>query len=194
MAIYGGNVDSSVLKQPNALRFTAGINIIQVTASNICGSTTVSDTFFLRNVDTIAFQNPPTLLCNSVGVTAFHATPAGGFWSGTNILNTAGDFDPRTAPIGFHKLFYNYGERQCFIKDSIVVEVSGTPVQSGANFNRCSNLEPIALTGQTPIIGRWSGNGITDSINGLFSPAVSGIGIHPLVYTRCLCLEDSGDF
>ena len=31
--------------------------------------------------------------------------------------------------------------------------------------------------------GIWSGNGITDTVNGIFDPGVAGVGIHQITYT-----------
>lgn len=42
----------------------------------------------------------------------------------------------------------------------------------------------VTSTGNTPINpGVWSGDGITDSINGTFDPTVAGVGTHSITYT-----------
>ncbi len=46
--------------------------------------------------------------------------------------------------------------------------------------NLCQNDLPATFTA-TPIGGRWIGTGI-DTITGVFSPAIAGVGIHTIVY------------
>lgn len=46
----------------------------------------------------------------------------------------------------------------------------------------CETDAPVTLTAGDPG-GVWSGNGITNSSTGVFSPAVAGPGVHTIVYT-----------
>jgi len=55
---------------------------------------------------------------------------------------------------------------------------------AGPDFNICIDATPVMLTGNSPTGGVWSGQGITDPVNGVFSPAsASGSGIKTITYT-----------
>lgn len=55
---------------------------------------------------------------------------------------------------------------------------------AGPDFNICLDAIPVMLTGNSPTGGVWSGQGITDPINGVFSPAsAGGSGIKTITYT-----------
>jgi len=49
-----------------------------------------------------------------------------------------------------------------------------------ANFSKCISSPPFALTGGLPIGGTYSGTGVS---NGIFSPAVAGLGTHTITYS-----------
>ncbi|MBK7336699.1 MAG: right-handed parallel beta-helix repeat-containing protein [Saprospirales bacterium] len=50
------------------------------------------------------------------------------------------------------------------------------------DFTICLDAQPIVLTGGTPIDGVYSGPGVS---NGLFNPAVAGVGPHVITFTYC---------
>jgi len=104
--------------------------------------------------------------------------PAGGIWSGTGV-NPAGNgtFNPVTAGIGFHRLYYT--ANGCV--DSVTIEVQPIPnVQTDTTV--CVLSGPFALQ-SSYLGGRWLGTGITDSLAGIFSPASAGLGTHR-IYQR----------
>ncbi|MBA4305073.1 MAG: hypothetical protein C0424_12660 [Sphingobacteriaceae bacterium] len=105
-------------------------------------------------------------------------TPAGGTWSGPGV-NPAGNgtFNAVTAGIGFHRLYYT--ANGCV--DSLVVEVQPIP-NAQADTTVCILSGPFSLR-SSYAGGRWTGAGITDSLAGVFSPAVAGLGAHR-IYQR----------
>jgi len=71
---------------------------------------------------------------------------------------------------------------QCQSSDSIYIIVTDhlyADIDSVGPF--CSNEQAVQLTALDPF-GTWSGNGITDPVNGWFDPNVAGEGVHQIVY------------
>lgn len=120
-----------------------------------------------------------------LGAASTGRTPAGGTWSGPGV-NPAGNgtFNPVTAGVGFHRLYYT--ANGCV--DSVVMEVQPVP-QLQADTSVCILSGPFNLS-SSYTGGRWSGPGITDTLAGTFSPATAGLGAHR-IYQRLagLCFD-----
>ncbi len=108
---------------------------------------------------------------------------SGGLWSGFGITDIYGTFSPQTAGVGNGIVTYSFTNGECFDADTINVTVSdfissdfSLPAQI------CEFENPVQLISQN-LGGVWSGNGITDSINGVFNPAIAGEGIQDIVYS-----------
>ena len=108
------------------------------------------------------------------------ATPPGGTWNGTGIVdNVNGTFSPTS--LGFNGLFFiTYTLDGC--TDTMKVEIADPSPQISAVAERyCQNGNTYTFTG-TPTGGTFSGPGIVDPI-GTFSPDLAGFGRHEIVYT-----------
>ena len=112
-------------------------------------------------------------------------SPAGGIYSGVGVSSgTAGEiFDPATAGPGTHVITYTIGTGTSCVSsstDSIVVQavpsVSFTPVNMTT---LCVQASGFTLGGGSPAGGTFSGTGVT---NGVFDPAIAGIGTHTITY------------
>lgn len=104
--------------------------------------------------------------------------PAGGTWSGPGVNQTGnGTFNPVAAGIGFHRLYYT--ANGCV--DSVVIEVQPVPVLQ-ADTSVCVLTGPFTLQSNYSG-GRWSGQGITDSVLATFDPSTAGLGTH-LIFQR----------
>ncbi|NDC73197.1 MAG: hypothetical protein EBZ62_07070, partial [Sphingobacteriia bacterium] len=69
---------------------------------------------------------------------------------------------------------------------SVLITVLPLPaLNAGIDTTVCINSDTVRLTG-TPSGGSWSGQGIVDNLNGLFSPRAAGIGAYPIVYSLTL--------
>jgi len=70
--------------------------------------------------------------------------------------------------------------------DSIVNTILTVTPMANASINPVSNLclndTPTTLTAANSG-GTWSGNGITDATNGIFSPSTNGVGTQQIIYT-----------
>ena len=110
-------------------------------------------------------------------------SPAGGIYSGAGVSGGT-TFDPATAGPGTHVITYTIGTGTSCVSsstDAIVVEavpsVSFAPVNTTS---QCVQASGFTLEGGSPVGGTYSGTGVT---NGVFDPAVAGIGTHTITYS-----------
>lgn len=124
----------------------------------------------------------PSLCVGSAPVT-LSAVIGGGTWSGNGITDgNAGTYDPSVAGAGNDTVTYTI-TTPCYAQDTVVIPVllqwDATITHTGPY---CTSLPAVTLTAANPG-GIWSGPGITDSVNGVFDPSVSGSGTHVIYYT-----------
>lgn len=111
------------------------------------------------------------LFSNSINLAG---SPAGGWWTGTGIINGAtGTFHPDSAGVGTHQVLY--WRNDCADTTLITVE----PVFAGNDDAACPGTGAFSVTGGLPAGGTWSGSGITAT--GQFNPTTPGI--FPVTYT-----------
>jgi len=123
-------------------------------------------------------------LCANGGPVNLSATVGGGVWSGSGITNpAAGTFNPAIAGIGTHLITYTISGN-CSAMDTLSIIVqTGVDASITSSVNTyCLNSTAVILTAAQPG-GVWSGNGITNSSTGQFTPATAGIGTHQVIYT-----------
>lgn len=96
--------------------------------------------------------------------------PDGGHWSGNGVYldNEVWKFSPSIAGVGQHSIVYT--NNAC--SDAVVVKVYPDNLPDDA-FEFCSTDESVILLPDLILGGTWSGNGITDSATGLFSPSAA---------------------
>ena len=129
--------------------------------------------------------NPTTPVC--VGAASFNltATPSGGTWSGTGITNAAnGTFSPTTAGTGTFTITYTYTDaNNCTNSDTeqqVVTSAGTASITPVAPV--CANASAFNFSA-SPAGGTWSGTGITNTTNGTFNPATSGVGTFTITYS-----------
>ena len=119
-----------------------------------------------------------------MGTPAFALTggsPSGGAYSGTGV--SSGMFDPTSAGLGIHNLTYSYiNSLGCSDSVNFTVEVvaSAGNVTLGSFSSVCMNQAAFPLIGGSPSGGNYSGTGVN---NGMFDPALAGVGTHMIYYT-----------
>ncbi len=129
---------------------------------------------------------PPLSICQDNTPIQLTGFPSGGFWKGPKI-DSLGFFTPDSVFTGF--LIYCYGDSStgCFGVDTTTITVRQSPVVTVLDsVSYCLDDGPIVLTGYGPTVngqGTWSGNGVTDPINGIFLSDSAGLGVHFLLYT-----------
>lgn len=101
--------------------------------------------------------------------------PNGGTWSGPGVNGAGqGSFNPNAAGAGMHTIYYT--ANTCVDSMTMVVNVNQM-----VDTSICEQGAPIALQA-SPAGGEWYGDGIIDQNAGMFSPAVTGAGIHWVYY------------
>lgn len=161
-----------------------GEHIITYSIDN--GSCTSIDqiSVFVYNTVVDASITPVPTTCiteNEIVLTA--ATP-GGIWSGVGITDpNEGIFDPSVAGSGNHTINYEVGNIACFDAASTSIQIDDTlPATIAPAGPFCENNPAINLNAASAG-GTWSGNGITDAINGIFDPTTAGEGNHLITYS-----------
>ena len=92
-----------------------------------------------------------------------------------------GNFDPSTMTFGVYT--YTVGTAPCDASSTVTVNSSATAnttITPGGPF--CISDPSLNLSAADPG-GTWSGNGITNAVNGTFDPATAGVGSHVITYT-----------
>ena len=107
--------------------------------------------------------------------------PLGGVWSGPGV--TAGLFDPASAGIGSHYIFYTLTDAVTGCSNTAEKEITVNPSPS-VSFApippMCETAPVLELTGGLPLGGDYEGDGV---IAGYFNPNAVGPGITPIDYT-----------
>lgn len=121
--------------------------------------------------------------------------PLSGIWSGNGISGNT--FNPQIASIGTNSLTYTVGIGTCLQTDNLIITVNTLPtVNVTLPNNICLQNSPLYLTA-SPMGGSWSGIGIIDTVNNVFSPNVAGLGTFLLSYsytdptTNCTSVQAS---
>ena len=114
------------------------------------------------------------------------ATPAGGTWQGTGVLNPlAGLYRPDLHGTGLDTVVYTFiSANGCIDRDTILITiVVGDSAVAGPGDTLCINAGVDTLAGFSPAGGLWSGAGIIGS-TAAFDPMLMTPGLlNPVIYT-----------
>lgn len=126
-------------------------------ASGCSGSQSYSITVVCP-ANPITLTTPPALCDNAGTYTLVEGSPAGGTYSGTGV--TGSDFDPST---GTQTVTYDYTDPYgCAFSSNYTITVNTAPTVSLAPISAvCDNSGTLALTGESPAGGTYSGTGVT---------------------------------
>ena len=120
-------------------------------------------------VDSLVLTYDSTLVCRNDAPFNIPISPTGGTWSGTGITDVnLGTFDPSIANAGFNTVTYSY--LSC--TQNIVIDVQD--VYAGLDTVVCPQQPQFNLPAGNPPGGTWAGVGITNSMTGLYDPAIKG--------------------
>ncbi|HNQ67716.1 MAG TPA: choice-of-anchor L domain-containing protein [Bacteroidales bacterium] len=138
--------------------------------------TIVVDEFFDAEITSLGpfciYDNPTQLTSLS----------SGGIWTGTAITY-GGLFSPGSAGIGNWPITHCITNGSCSDCDTKIISVFQNPDATITDVaNICISTDDFNLMAATPG-GIWSGNGITDTVAGTFSPQSAGPGPHVITYT-----------
>ena len=140
-----------------------------------------SDTMTIQVIDPInADAGLDLSMCVDTGAIQLSGLPLSGTWSGAGVSST-GIFTPTID--GTFTLTYSYGAGNCLTTDLMEVIVHPLPiVNAGSDISLCVSNPDINLIA-SPTGGYWTGNGVIDSITGLFSPDSMGVGSSQVIYS-----------
>jgi gliding motility-associated-like protein len=148
-----------------------GIHEIKYTANGCMDS-------MIMQVRQPTVLQPDTFYCITDLPQTLVAYTSGGHWFGPGITDTtAGTFDPGTAGVGFHEVYFR-SKFGCF--DTLQVEVRALPIVnlSGLSPFYCFASQEVSVQGSPPG-GTYYGTGLIDSS---FNPVRSGTGSHWIYY------------
>lgn len=151
---------------------SSGINYVYFQTASCLDSVAITVTPIQANAVTAA--------CPGSAPFQLTATPSGGTWSGP-FTTVTGMFDPSTA--GTYTV--TYAVNGC--TDNATVNVENI----GGNFTLediCQSVDSDQIE-FSPLGGTWSGVGITDAFNGIYSPASMPAGNQQFVYTINGCQQ-----
>ena len=179
-ASSGGSYQWNTGAQTQSINATQGGSYTVIVMDNGCSDS--SDPFSVTvNPNPTVTLSPYTDICsNSNAVTLGDGSPA----SGSYTLNAspATELDPSVTGTGQQTIGYSYTDQNgCSGSATQTVNVLAAPTVtlSGLNASYLLSDNPATLTG-TPLGGVFSGNGVA---NGMFDPAVAGLGTHSAVYS-----------
>jgi len=164
---------------------TAGIgsHTLSYSGTDACGPYTVSETIEVVSISAPVFgvvnQNP----CVSTPPIRLTATPAGGTFIGTGVVQTSPGvyvFDPSVSGAGTFNVRYELNERCGLAQAQLDFTVTAAPVASITGLPASICVSSAAVTLQTtPAGGTLSGPGISGNT---FDPATAGLGTHTITY------------
>jgi hypothetical protein len=116
--------------------------------------------------------------CIDAPIVNLFATPSGGTFSGSGVVNT--QFHPLTGA-GNHVVHYYYtNQYNCTTHDSETIVVNPLPTLNFANMGGVCDNAPVTMTA-TPAGGTYTGPGTGNGA--IFDPAAAGVGAHAITYT-----------
>ncbi|WP_341908085.1 choice-of-anchor J domain-containing protein [Fluviicola taffensis] len=150
------STDGTISGTPTAtgtFNFTATVS----DASGCTGSQSYSITVVCP-ANPITLTTPPALCDNAGTYTLVEGSPAGGTYSGTGV--TGGAFDPT---MGTQTVTYDYTDPYgCAFNSNYAITVNTSPIVTLSSIAPvCDNSGTLALTGESPAGGTYSGTGVT---------------------------------
>ncbi|MDD3875874.1 MAG: gliding motility-associated C-terminal domain-containing protein, partial [Bacteroidales bacterium] len=157
-----------------------GMHIIAYvyTDSSSCTDTTYQNVNVLP-LPVVSFGGLDSAYCVNYDDEVLYGFQTGGFFSGTGISGNI--FSPSTAGIGIHDITYTFTDsNMCTNSLTSSTIVHNLPVVLFDTLSPiCVDAQAIILNTGSPIGGTYSGTGV---INGIFDPAIAGVGTHTLIY------------
>lgn len=130
-------------------------------------------------------QTNDTTYCNTQGAVMLpFASPAGGTWMGTGIVNNM--FDPIAAggPNTYPAIYTYTNSNNCVNRDTIKITVINPQmVQAGPDTAFCVDVTSFDLgTAAAPVGGTWVSSGSSGLSGAMFNPNMAGPGTFTLTY------------
>lgn len=127
----------------------------------------------------VAFGALSDACISTSSVTLSGGTPVGGTYTGLAVTN--GVFDPSTAGLGLHVMYYSYTDaNMCTTLDSSSINVVNSIQYAIMDTSVCENSTAFAISTGIPLGGTYSGTGV---VGNTFDPSIAGVGTHIITYT-----------
>jgi gliding motility-associated-like protein len=183
-SIWGGSAEPVLGGRvyPKALydAYGPGSYEVKLTLESIYGCIdSISHTFEIIGPPNLSLLKPPAF-CATANPYVLQAIPTGGTWSGPGVSN--GIFNAQNAGPGNHTIFYEFFQSDCRAVDSMILTVNPPPSVVLQPVSPLCFGDPEIQLIANPGTGKWTGNGITDSL-GIFDPVISGAGLHTVTYS-----------
>lgn len=158
----------------------SGSHNITYSFSGQCASSTSWEITVTSQLDATIIETDT--LCMGDAPVDLSAVDSGGTWSGTGITDTdEGIFDPAVTGEGTFEITYTI-DGSCGDEDTAMVTVLDVSSPISPVDPVCVNATEVTLNTETNG-GLWSGNGIVNVLDGVFSPSSAGVGSHQISYT-----------
>lgn len=169
-------------RNPKALPLSTTTYFIESNSLNQCRNRDTITVFADTNFSATISSNSSDTICNNIGQVQFFGNPSGGKFFGIGITDSiTGIFDPQIAGIGTHEIVYIFSINNCIDNDTQSVLVTSPENFMNINDTICYNGGTYQLSMATTN-SVFIGNGIVDSINGIFDPLEAGIGNHKITH------------
>jgi len=168
----------------------AGNNTITYAIGGLC-ATSDQTTINVVTAPSVSISNITPFCVNSLNTT-LNATPVGGTWSGTGVLDPAtGSFSPSTAGVGSPVITYTYTTGPCTVSATSSVTINALPnVSAGADVAVCSGSS-IGLQATGGNTYQWSIAG--GAATGLSNASISNPQASPASTTTYTVLGVDGN-
>ncbi len=181
---YSGlGVDSATATFDPAIAGPGTQTITYFGSGGLCVSA-ATNTITVNPLPTVTMTSLPSECLATTSVVLSGGSPGGGTYSGTAVTN--GVFDPSTAGVGLHWIYYSYSDATtgCSGMDSTTIDVVNSIQFSLNDTSICENEPSFILTAGSPSGGVYSGTGIVGGVS--FDAAVAGVGVHQITYTNAV--------
>lgn len=158
--------------------------VYTVSGTTVFGCVSTATSTVTVNPLPVVSAGPDQFLCDQPIPFTLVGTPAGGTWTGSANVSTAGIFTPNGSEVSTLYYSYTIPATGCSNVDSMVITVNPaiTPTLT-PTYTICVNNPSVDLNtvlAPSPLGGTWSGTGVT---NPNFNPAVAGVGTHMVTYS-----------
>ncbi|MFN0034774.1 MAG: PKD domain-containing protein [Saprospiraceae bacterium] len=173
---------SAQIMPPPIFQFdSAGDFALVFVASNVCGDTTLVDSFTLTAKTPIEFAILPDSVCKHGSPVAVSPNPVGQWAVGGNLFNAANEFLPENAAAGWNPFEHHVGSGNCLVTRRDSIFVIDPPIDAGEPQAVCDTLDCVTFTGLPITGGVWTSSaGSINPVTGQICAAAAGFGTHTI--------------
>lgn len=176
----GGIPSTSNDQFPTDIEFPSpGSHPITLTVSSACGTQVAVDTFVILELDTAQIAFGDTTICSLDGDIIFSGTPEEAIWE-INGNEFNGTINPELYDAGTYQI--TLGAPPCIISDTVLLTIETGNITMPQDQELCIDDAPFSFTASPPG-GTWHDDEGVIGSNGIFDPAISGLGNFTIYYS-----------